>query len=213
MPLLLLVLLFGCLPAAQAQDSSYTAIYRTQLLNGARPVEGTEYFLVFNDSVCFTTISRMQGSRLKIREPYGSGFDTRQLYLNRKKNLLLRQADVKNFPRLVLSDTIPVQHWQLVEEKKRILGYTCRKAIRTVGWQTVTAWYAPDLPYAFGPFTDGGLPGLILELNYQSPAMIVRAISVETSNARIIELGVGKRMSVQEYQEAWRKMNARPTNN
>ncbi|PHS65722.1 MAG: hypothetical protein COB12_06530 [Flavobacterium sp.] len=57
--------------------------------------------------------------------------------------------------------------WELINETKVILGYTCYKATFTkivIKSVTIEAWYAPDLPYKFGPRGNHGLPGLILEI-------------------------------------------------
>jgi GLPGLI family protein len=62
--------------------------------------------------------------------------------------------------------------WELSNETKEILGYTCYKAVskevKTIKGKDKTfytiAWYAPALKYQIGPQDFGGLDGLILEL-------------------------------------------------
>jgi len=58
--------------------------------------------------------------------------------------------------------------WELTNETKSILGYTSYKATYTkieMGKPIpIEAWYAPELPYNFGPMEYHGLPGLILEI-------------------------------------------------
>ena len=63
-------------------------------------------------------------------------------------------------------------NWELINETKQVLGYTCRKAISKVTklikgenkvFETI-AWYCPELKYVVGPQNFGGLDGLILEL-------------------------------------------------
>ncbi|MCF6307338.1 MAG: GLPGLI family protein [Flavobacteriaceae bacterium] len=57
--------------------------------------------------------------------------------------------------------------WELINETKIILGYTCYKATFTkivIKPVTIEAWYAPELPYKFGPMGNHGLSGLILEI-------------------------------------------------
>jgi GLPGLI family protein len=62
--------------------------------------------------------------------------------------------------------------WELTNETKEILGYTCYKAIskevKTFEGKDKTfytiAWYAPALKHQIGPQDFGGLEGLILEL-------------------------------------------------
>ena len=63
--------------------------------------------------------------------------------------------------------------WILSEDTQTIAGYSCRKASYDYTYTDlddvdktvhVTAWYAPDLPYSYGPAGFDGLPGLILEV-------------------------------------------------
>jgi GLPGLI family protein len=56
------------------------------------------------------------------------------------------------------------QKWTLANERKTILGHECQKA--TCHWRgrDFVAWFAPDIPVRLGPWSFGGLPGLILKL-------------------------------------------------
>jgi len=67
----------------------------------------------------------------------------------------------------------PYQEWILHEDTKMIDSYLCFKATTfykvtnpkgKVFTHNFTAWYAPQLPYKYGPIGYGNLPGLILEL-------------------------------------------------
>ncbi len=58
-------------------------------------------------------------------------------------------------------------NWILTNEIKIIHGYKCYKASYTKSGTNpvnVVAWYAPKLPYQFGPNGYNGLPGLILKV-------------------------------------------------
>ena len=56
------------------------------------------------------------------------------------------------------------QQWTLGGERQTILGHQCQRA--TCHWRgrDFEAWFAPDIPVRLGPWTFGGLPGLILKL-------------------------------------------------
>ena len=56
------------------------------------------------------------------------------------------------------------QQWTLHGERQAILGHECQRA--TCHWRgrDFEAWFAPDIPVRLGPWTFGGLPGLILKL-------------------------------------------------
>ncbi|MGV4529341.1 GLPGLI family protein [Ornithobacterium rhinotracheale] len=48
--------------------------------------------------------------------------------------------------------------------QKEILGYAVQKATTQYGGRNWVAWFAKDIPFAYGPYIFGGLPGLILEV-------------------------------------------------
>lgn len=57
------------------------------------------------------------------------------------------------------------QNWKLTNEKKIINDIECFKAttrFRGIDWEV---WYAPSIPYPYGPWKLHGLPGLIVQAN------------------------------------------------
>lgn len=66
----------------------------------------------------------------------------------------------------IISDLIPDICWTDSKETKLILGYKCNKVKGMhCGWE-FNAWYTTDIPISSGPMYFGGLPGLILELEF-----------------------------------------------
>ncbi len=86
-------------------------------------------------------------------------------YQNRKRRLVLNLSEQKH-EKILISDTLSQDHWQITGETKTIGKYHCIKAI----WKCsrcknpTEAWFTPEIPVPFGPAGYGGLPGLILEL-------------------------------------------------
>jgi len=74
--------------------------------------------------------------------------------------------------KVLITETSNERQWNLTKEKREILGKQCYKATynEKKGEKTINveAWFAPDLPYQFGPKGYHGLPGLILELKYNN---------------------------------------------
>lgn len=62
-----------------------------------------------------------------------------------------------------VNDVFPEIKWQLVNEQKTINNIQVNKAVGTYRGNTWNVWYAPSIPYSFGPWKLNGLPGLILE--------------------------------------------------
>ena len=58
----------------------------------------------------------------------------------------------------------PSFDWQIGEETKEIMGYTCRKATCHHSGRDYTAWYAEDIALSDGPYIFRGLPGLIVAI-------------------------------------------------
>lgn len=56
------------------------------------------------------------------------------------------------------------QRWTLVNERQTILGHQCQKAICHWRGRDFVAWFTADIPVRLGPWSFGGLPGLILKL-------------------------------------------------
>ncbi|RKF03252.1 GLPGLI family protein [Tenacibaculum lutimaris] len=94
--------------------------------------------------------------------------------------------------------------WELNEDTKVIEGYTCYKAIRkqlnkrtSVGkdkrYIVYIAWYTPEIPASFGPAGNGGLPGLILQLD---------KVNVARYTATKIKLNHKKNIKIPKLKEA-----------
>ena len=59
------------------------------------------------------------------------------------------------------TEPIPQQQWTMAEGDSTILGYTCHKATTRFRGRDYIAWYTEEIPYPYGPYKFGGLPGLI----------------------------------------------------
>lgn len=73
--------------------------------------------------------------------------------------------------------------WDITQKTKTILGYNVIKATTKAEVQvedfktevvSVDAWFTPELDLPYGPDGFGGLPGLILELNYYNKSLFCK---------------------------------------
>jgi GLPGLI family protein len=97
--------------------------------------------------------------------------------------------------------------WNITSEGKMIDQYQCYKATYTFEYlarnqkmktRVITAWFAPSLPYPYGPKDYYGLPGLILELTEGDITFLVSKIELFDSEVEI-KLPNGKRIDENTY--------------
>ncbi|MDD7455246.1 MAG: GLPGLI family protein [Bacteroidales bacterium] len=55
--------------------------------------------------------------------------------------------------------------WTFESGTRTVMGYECHKAVTKFRGREWTAWYAIDIPFSYGPWKFGGLPGLILAIS------------------------------------------------
>lgn len=92
-------------------------------------------------------------------------------YFDSPNNELINQKDAFG-QKFLIKTPKKREQWELLPDKKQIGKYTCRKAVRVdslQGWNKTVlvkheAWYTTEIPVPFGPISDVGLPGLILEV-------------------------------------------------
>ncbi|WP_445717212.1 GLPGLI family protein [Flavobacterium sp.] len=76
-------------------------------------------------------------------------------------------------------------NWQITNEQKIIDGRNCFKAIlyETAFYKKnnpqvkIEAWFCPEIPISLGPLNYSGLPGLILELNFNNISYVIDTIN------------------------------------
>ena len=149
------------------------------------------------------------GSEMIIMSSYGSDI----LYKNIKDERFIKQSDFlgKIF---LIQDVIEKIDWKLHADTKNIGNYTCFKATTeklvtdpfadepTEESRIITAWYTPQIPVSNGPGAFQGLPGLILELSYDSKVILCSKIILNPKSQITIQPPTkGKSVSQSEYDE------------
>ena len=59
------------------------------------------------------------------------------------------------------TEPIPQLQWTMARGDSTVLGYPCHKATTHFRGRDYIAWYTEEIPFPYGPFKFGGLPGLI----------------------------------------------------
>lgn len=100
-------------------------------------------------------------------------------------------------------------NWEISSESKKIGDYLCYKAILKTPYlnrfgdakiKESICWFAPSLPYKFGPKNFNGLPGLILELTEDNKTFL--ASKIELTDKEIdLKFPKGKTIAKEEYEK------------
>src|SRR5699024_8333157 len=132
-------------------------------------------------------------------------------YSNTQENLNLHQFQSRNKNWIIKTD-LDHLNWEISNETKEIQGYSCKKATTTSDFlnhfkkqTSVTAWFCPDLPFQYGPRGIAGLPGLILELEYNHYTFTTDKINIGKKKNKIARPTKGEVLSQDEYFEVLRK--------
>lgn len=132
---------------------------------------------------------------------FGSGI----YYTNLKENLSFNQR--KTFNKLwLIQRNLDDLSWKLKTGTKTIQGYDCKKAVipffRSPSIQPIaeiTVWYAPDLPFQFGPIHLFGLPGMILGVEFEHVFLYAAEITLHQKEMKFNRPSKGVIISEAEY--------------
>jgi GLPGLI family protein len=98
--------------------------------------------------------------------------------------------------------------WEITTESRTIGAYLCYKAIYSKNFIgrdgknksiPITAWFAPSLPYSYGPKDYNGLPGIIIELQERKTIYSATAINLNKEKPLKIVFPKGKTITEEEY--------------
>lgn len=92
----------------------------------------------------------------------GTGTAIKDWYLLDHKQEAMRKVRKIGRGEFIVTESYPVQEWQIEDDTKIIGGYTCQKATTTFKGRNYEAWFCVDIPMSYGPWKLHGLPGLIL---------------------------------------------------
>jgi len=105
----------------------------------------------------------------------------------------------------IIEDSLQAPKWKILNEMKEIAGHICMNASYndTLKKQKIVGWYALDIPISGGPERFFGLPGLLLEVDVNDGAMVIRADKIElkklTTELDFPKKAKGKKISEKGY--------------
>ena len=132
-----------------------------------------EYALKFteSESLFYTSSSPTELDDSSLNQVELISESDKRFYTNSTDGQIIEEKEVFDYKFRIFSSNSKWK-WKLKNESKKISGYQCFKATTTLITKNakgtfnkeIVAWYAPELPFNFGPKDYSGLPGLILEL-------------------------------------------------
>lgn len=77
------------------------------------------------------------------------------------------------------TEPYPQQNWMLQSDTLTICGQLCQKSVCTFRGRDFEAWFAPGIPISEGPWTFGGLPGLIMKVYDKDHLYVFECVRIE----------------------------------
>lgn len=91
--------------------------------------------------------------------------------------------------------------WKLDPSRKKIGEYVCMKATMNLEGDTVTAWFAPEIPVSAGPAEYYGLPGIVLAVErFDETILLATSVDLTPPPAELlVKPDAGKKTSPEEF--------------
>lgn len=156
-----LMLFLLCLISAQTYEIQYTSSSNGKVISDQPPtlvwVNEKENFIL----------------NQTIREQKSS-YPFEITKVEKPSNTIVSYAFLKPGETISSSDTESVkkQTFEMTDETKKILGYTCKKAVTKINSNTIEIWYTNDLKINGGPSVLGQNLGLVLEVERNKNSLI-----------------------------------------
>lgn len=133
------------------------------------------YYSTYLDTIFVTKIGDLASNALGKRTMY------------QFKNLLKKQTQsYRQFSNgLVIDSTYSIK-WNIVNEKKNILGYSCQAATCHFRGRNYKAYFTIEIPIKEGPFKFDGLPGLILQVLSDDDVVKITAQGIKKTDEIVV---------------------------
>lgn len=124
-------------------------------------------------------------AREKIKYPISVQYYT--IYKNYPQKGMVTQTDNLAMQYYSCTEKMQTPEWEIKEEKNKILGFNCQKAITTFYGREWHVWFTTEVPFRDGPWKLHGLPGLILQAEDAEKDYCFKCIEIRKTN-RIIKM-------------------------
>lgn len=154
-----------------------------QYMWGSDSEYSSKSFLVFNQqSTRYEDVVEDDAS-------YGYSWRTEEYFIFRDIQNSQTYDVIRMLEKLyVVQDSTIYPTWKILNDLKEVAGHICMNAsyYDEIKMNNVVAWFALDWPGNFGPDRFGGLPGVILEIDINNGAKVIRAEKIDYYEADTI---------------------------
>lgn len=163
-----------------------------------------ELELLFNpyESILNTNNIMTNDNQLDLKGALGATNTAGVYYNNIQDNTSIHHRSLQGTSYLIESNFDALE-WEIHDEIKEIQGYTCIKATTNIVEPArdfpTTVWFAPDIPFPFGPKEFRGLPGLILAMEYNKYYFYADSIDLDTKQRNIKKPTKGTTISPKDF--------------
>lgn len=169
-----------------------------------------EFTLNFNKNESYFAYPKMMESdnNMAIDQMVNSVGVYGNYYSNQKENFKIIEQSNNIYDKTIrIKATFDDLKWEIGKETKTIAGYLCQQATVVVYQDSisqkeikVTAWFAPELPFQFGPMEYSGLPGIILGLETRNNFYFyAESIKLNKQSKKITVPSKGRMIEKEEY--------------
>ena len=166
--------------------------------------------LIFNADVA-VSVSNFEDKNSENRTAFNFCNCEKPVFYNLKNNTI-KQKNVGHIPlniedeKYLITDILNDKEWVLENESKLINGFEAFKATKIYTTidnvkKAIIAWYAPEIPYSFGPNGYAGLPGLIVQVQFDDRMFVLDRIEFNQNVAIPEEPTKGVIVTSQEYKK------------
>lgn len=150
-----------CYSFAQTYEVQYMSSY-----NGKVSAEQSPTVVIANEKENFILNQKIKDQK--------ADFPFEITKVEKPSNTVFSYAFLKSDEIISASDkeSIGKQTFEYTNETKKILGYTCKKAVTKINSNTIEVWYTNDLKIQGGPSTIGQNLGFVLEIERNKTSAI-----------------------------------------
>lgn len=199
----ILIILFSFGATAQNYEISY--LEKIDLTNGSSfEPHKKKCTLLLNEEYSLFSSFNLENTLLDVKKSTDKNGDSSYkindndtIYAYKNKNsktVLVKKIFFTNY-KMVL-DSLNTINWNLINEKKEILGYECYKAKTNFRGVEFEVFYTSKIPISDGPYNFCGLPGLILYMKLIDTINTyeIEAVSIVNSDKKITNPFEGKKI-------------------